>query len=258
MNIDLCSFLVILYYEERSQIYVFDCFPNYNELIKIKNDFIGLSSYQISEIKEKSLIYQNINRQTFYINDAESYNRLSKIINQEKHNKMQIYIINNLELSIDIFSNQICDLSNQVSNVKELSNSKDEVLSEGGKSTSQMTLKNYNEKFGIKKSEKHVKALFLWAKIAKNKLEKEGNSLISEDGKRKYNICANISNKNVNLVVNDVHTKRKIKSRQILIYRNSFNFGWSNDEGGERLKNLILCLITNFDLISIYHDLSKF
>ena len=249
MNLDCFYVYIILYYEDRSQIFIFDCLPNYLQIKKITLEFLGsFNEYQ------KCLIYQNIKKETFLIYDEDSYTRLINIMKIENLNKMQIYILDYNEFSIDIINNNI----KKERNLKENSNIKEEILSEEGNSTSQMSFKNDNEKYGIKMSEKHIKTFLTWARMAKSKFKNNDTRLLSEDGLRRYNICTNIYNKNVSLVEIDLKTKKKIQSKQILIYRNSFNLNWSNDEGGVRLKNLIIYLIKNFNLINTFQDLSNF
>jgi len=272
MTFNPSTVLIILYYEERSEIFTYESFPDYSEIIRIKKAFLG-SSKEVNDDMSKSVLYENLKREIVRVDDEEGYNNLIDRIKYEKITKLQLYIINDItadlcqndnnqliisnEISIDNNSNEINDI--QADGTQPLAETTNhEFGSEEGNSTSLKSGKNDNEKFGIKKSEKHIKALFLWAKVAKSKFGKSDNRLISDDGNRKFNICANVSNKNVSLVMNDVNTKKKIKSKQILIYKHSFNFGWSAETGGEKLKNLILYLIKNFHTIDTFHDLSNF
>ena len=258
MNINLYSLSLILYHEEKSEIFSFETLPGYKDIMKLKCEFLG--SYIQQGIKdERSFIYQNIKRETFTINDEESYNKFSELIKIQKINKIQLYITNTSIYPTELIpDNQHDEVPDDVKKFNDIINKNNDIQSEEIRSTSQMSSKNVNEKYGIKKSEKHIKAMFVWARVAKSMLEKNDRRLYSDDGTRRYNICTNVSNKNVSLVVNDVNTKKKIKSKQILIYRNSFNFNWSNEEGGEKLKNLILYLIQNFHLIDSFHDISHY
>jgi len=85
----------------------------------------------------------------------------------------------------------------------------EKIIEEEGKSTEIKS--NYKEGHSIKKSERHVKTLFLWTKVAKANFEKSDKRLASDDGKLKYSICTNTSNKNVSLVINSTETKKEGK-----------------------------------------------
>jgi len=252
--------ILIFYLNGHSNPYIFHDFPKYEEFVGAEKEFLDKIEHSGKSIL---ITYQNIKNDKFIISDEQSYNNLIIYAKQYDINKFQFYLSENIEYinheTETVLSQKAFELINKENdddNFYFSTSSADRIIEEEVNSTGIKS--NYKEEYSIKKSEKHVKTLFLWTKIAKSYFEKFDKRLFSEDGKLRYNICTNTSNKNVSLVINNVDNKKKVKSKQILIIKDSFDFSWSKEEGGKKIQNLIIYLIKNFNLVDEFHDLKNF